>query len=771
MTPSRTTPSPVRSIPLAVLMLSASAGLAHDEDWRKLVDRIGAVEGPIFRLDADLARGGVDGGLDNRGLGFDNVGVTLLSQIPLNNFAGNHSFGNDCWGYTAPSGREYAIMGLERGFGFVEITNPTNPVIVEVITGPQSDWHDVKVVGDYAYGVSEGGSGVQVMDLSQIDSGTVTLVRNWQANGHSTTHNIVANPDRGTLFICGANIGNGGLVRCDLSDPTRPSPFAGWTDMYVHDAQVVTWEGGDFDGRELAFVCSGLDGGFTQTGLRVVDITDPNNAQTISTLFYPSAGYSHQAWLSSDRKFLYLNDELDEPNGIVNVTTTRIINVEDPENPFFVDTFTTGLPSIDHNLYTRDGLIFQANYRSGLRVFDGSDGANPVEVGYFDTFPNSNNASFNGAWSVYPFFESNTVIVSDIERGLFVFSVDALNQERLLISTVGEAPDVLDPAGGATLTIDINAVNTSVNASSVELVLTDLNGSRTIAGADLGGGQFSFDFPSVACGDDATFYVNASSGSGDTFTLPAGGAADPFVAEVISDLQIGFSDNFQSNQGWVVDASVGDGAWQRGVPVNGGRGDPATDFDGSGACFVTDNSAANGGNSDVDDGDTSITSPVLDLSGGARVEYAYWLNDIPGGPLDNDALTVELSFNGGSSWTEFRRYETAAGAWREDSIEVPAGQGTTNSRVRFTVSDFDPQNVVEAGIDAVRVTRAICEDAQPECTADLAAPFGVLDLADINAFVVGFSTQQSVADLAAPFGVFDLADVSAFAGSFIAGCP
>jgi hypothetical protein len=61
-------------------------------------------------------------------------------------------------------------------------------------------------------------------------------------------------------------------------------------------------------------------------------------------------------------------------------------------------------------------------------VFDGSDPTNPVEVGFFDTFPNSDSASFNGAWSVYPFFESNTVIVSDIERGLFVFEVDALSE-------------------------------------------------------------------------------------------------------------------------------------------------------------------------------------------------------------------------------------------------------------------------------------------------------------------------------------------------------
>jgi glycosidase len=60
---------------------------------------------------------------------------------------------------------------------------------------------------------------------------------------------------------------------------------------------------------------------------------------------------------------------------------------------------------------------------------------------------------------------------------------------------------------------------------------------------------------------------------------------------------------------------------------------------------------------------------------------------------------------------------------------------------------------------------------QTDCAADLAAPFGVLDLADINAFIAGFVAQDPAADLAAPFGVFDLADINAFVSAFAAGCP
>lgn len=55
--------------------------------------------------------------------------------------------------------------------------------------------------------------------------------------------------------------------------------------------------------------------------------------------------------------------------------------------------------------------------------------------------------------------------------------------------------------------------------------------------------------------------------------------------------------------------------------------------------------------------------------------------------------------------------------------------------------------------------------------ADLAEPFGVLDLADITVFVSAFVSGDPAADLAEPAGVFDLADISAFVAAFVGGCP
>ncbi|MBZ0172879.1 MAG: hypothetical protein K8E66_10895, partial [Phycisphaerales bacterium] len=55
------------------------------------------------------------------------------------------------------------------------------------------------------------------------------------------------------------------------------------------------------------------------------------------------------------------------------------------------------------------------------------------------------------------------------------------------------------------------------------------------------------------------------------------------------------------------------------------------------------------------------------------------------------------------------------------------------------------------------------------CAADLAPPYGVLDLADINAFIAAFTAQDLLADLSGD-GLLDLTDVGLFITGFLAGC-
>jgi len=762
---------------------AAGPALAHDEDWRKLEDKLPRVEGPIWTLGDPVLRDDT----------FDAAGVTRLAWIPLNNFPGTQTSGNDCWGYTSPSGREYAIMGLSGGYGFVEITNPVAPNILGVVAGPDSLWHDIKVIGDRAYGVSEGGSGIQVIDLSDIDNGNVTLVQNKTQGGHTTTHNIVANTDSGYLYLCGANIANGGLVAIDATtDPDNPTIAGSWSDMYVHDAQVVSYTSGSYAGREIAFCAAGLSGGYTQTGLRIVDVTDKSNMHTIASLFYTNASYAHQVWLSQDRQTLYLNDELDEGN-LVTTTTTRVIDVSDINNPQLLGTFTTGLPAIDHNLYTRDQYIFETNYRSGLRVFDGTDPLNPVEIAHFDTFPGSDAAEFNGSWSNYPFFPSGNVIVSDIERGLFVLRIDAIPSEYLDVGFENDPPAQLLPGTPEPVVATITESLLTLDPATVMLNVSVNGGPASqVPMTGLGSNRFGASIPGQGCFDEVTTFVTASATNGASFQ------SQPTTSTVFTAQTQSFADNAETDLGWTVSGTALDGQWDRGVPVNAGRGDPPSDYDGSGQAYLTDNSAANGGNSDVDSGTTILTSPTLDISEPATISYAYWYADVASGTAGpEDHLLVEYSPDDGANWFTIRTYSSPLPAWRTDEIEVGTETPTSATfRVRFTANDDDPQNVIEAGMDAFAVTVTDCV-ASPACSpADLTTqgagsgdpgygtPDGAITAADLNFYVNAYvANDTATADVTTqgagsgdpgygvPDGMVTAADINYFVNLYLAGCP
>jgi choice-of-anchor B domain-containing protein len=397
---------------LVTVAIMPTSLFAHQDD-PKINDRQPAVRADAYRK--DLHRG------SSRSVGgFTSENVVLHSWLPLNELD-NAESGNDCWGYVSESGREYALMGTSSGSVIVEVTDPGNAQVVASLSGPNSLWRDIKTYGTYMYAVSEGGGGIQVFNLADIDLGNVQTLN---SVGNGSTHNVAIDTQSGFLYRTGG--GADGLYIYSLANPAAPTMVGQWTDRYVHDAQIVTYTDGPFAGRQIAFCCGGFNGGWSDTGLTIVDVTNKNNTFVVAQQYYSNAGYSHQGWLSEDRQYFYLNDELDEQNQGYE-TTTRIINVSDIENPTFTGTFTSGTNSVDHNLYTHNGYIFEANYRSGLRVFDATNPTSPTQYGFFDTYPSNDNASFNGLWNVYPYFPSGTVIGSDLERGLFVWRLGILD--------------------------------------------------------------------------------------------------------------------------------------------------------------------------------------------------------------------------------------------------------------------------------------------------------------------------------------------------------
>ncbi len=134
----------------------------------------------------------------------------------------------------------------------------------------------------------------------------------------------------------------------------------------------------------------------------------------------PNSAYIHQGWLTEDHRYFYVDDESDVVRGNVPTTRTLIWDLSDVDDPVLTQQFMGSMTASAHNLYVKDGYVYQANYRYGLHILDISDPENPREVGSFDTSPYQDGPGFSGAWSNYPFFDSGTIIVTSLQEGLFI---------------------------------------------------------------------------------------------------------------------------------------------------------------------------------------------------------------------------------------------------------------------------------------------------------------------------------------------------------------
>ncbi len=382
------------------------------------------------------------------------ISLSLFSQTPCENgFAGPYpcdgydlqahisladldaSRGNDSWGWTDPlDGKEYAIMCLNNGTAFIDISDPVNPVYLGKLptqTNP-STWRDAKVYNDHVFIVSEADNhGMQVFDLTRlrnVNNPPVTFTNDAYYNGFGRAHNIVINEENGFAYAVGAReplpgppqpplIFNGGAYVVNIENPTNPFFVSGYSPLgYTHDAQVVIYSGPDQDyvGKEL-FIGSNVN------EVIILDVTDKSNVQFISSVAYTNIGYTHQGWLTEDQRYFLLGDERDEIDFGFN-TRTIVFDFTDLDNPQHHFDYSGPTPAIDHNGYVRGNKFYLSNYTAGLRVIDISNVENGIisEEAFFDTYPEDDGVAFDGAWSVYPYFASGNIVISDINRGFFL---------------------------------------------------------------------------------------------------------------------------------------------------------------------------------------------------------------------------------------------------------------------------------------------------------------------------------------------------------------
>ena len=359
--------------------------------------------------------------VDGNAGGYPCQNIDLMGYLSSDEVGGGDM--NDIWGWIDPSdGTEYAILGRSTGTSFIDISDPANPIMVANLptNTVTSFWRDIKVHDNHAFIVSEAsGHGMQVVDLTQlgsIENPPQDIEADALYTGWGNAHNIVINESTGRAYGVGTATFAGGLHILDISDPLNPTLIGDYAgDGYTHDAQVVSYIGpdGNYQGKEIAFCCN-------ENTVTIVDVTDPTDATMISSVGYAGSSYTHQGWLTEDHRYFMSNDELDEQDYGVN-TTTFIWDVSDLSDPQLIGTFVSETSAIDHNMYVLDTLVYQSNYRAGLRVLDLTDIENGEldEVAYFDVYPSSDAAQFNGSWSNYPYLPSGVIPVSHIEEGVF----------------------------------------------------------------------------------------------------------------------------------------------------------------------------------------------------------------------------------------------------------------------------------------------------------------------------------------------------------------
>jgi choice-of-anchor B domain-containing protein len=334
---------------------------------------------------------------------------------------------SDNWGWNDPkTGTEYAILAAVEGTLFVSLEDPVNPVLIGTLPTHSATTliRDLKVFADHAFIVADtGGHGMQIFDLSQLRSVTmppITFAETAHYDGISDAHNIALNPTTGFAYPMLTDTCSGGLHMLDLAIPTAPV-FVGCYDDAgsLHDAVCFLYDGPDVEhqGREI---CIGAD---LSGAVAIADVTDKANPDTLSMEFYNTASISHQGWITADQRYYFHGDEGDE--GGAQTTRTYVWDIQDLDNPSISGTYSATTLATDHNQYVSGNYLYQANYTAGLRVLELGDLSvgELTEVAFLDTRPGEDDSLFGGAWSVYPYFASGNLIVTDTREGLFVVQV------------------------------------------------------------------------------------------------------------------------------------------------------------------------------------------------------------------------------------------------------------------------------------------------------------------------------------------------------------
>ncbi|MBC7863629.1 MAG: choice-of-anchor B family protein, partial [Bacteroidia bacterium] len=596
----------------------------------------------------------------------------------------------------------------------------------------------------------------------------------------NTIHALHIDTTKKFVYLFGSNLFNGGAVILDInSDPYNPTYVGNYMNAaynYVHDGYV------DNDTLYAGHIYQGV--------FSVADLTNKSAPVVLATQQTPTA-FTHNTWLSNDHKYVFTTDE----NADSYLTAYDISNLA---NITEVDKIrcTPGSGSIVHNTHILNNWAITSWYRDGITITDVTRPWNLIQVGRYDSYTGSGNG-FDGAWGVYPFLPSGTIVVSNIDEGLFVLNPTyvracylegnvadsvcgtTLNNVMVTISTVNVTDSTNaggDYATGTAIPGTYNVTfskpgynsKTYTNVNFAAGIVTNLNvqlfsptavlmtGSVTDA-ITLSGlpsvpvsftGSNNYSFTTDGAGNISTCSLV---GGTYTVTTAAWGYETVCNVQTINSgspnvniaLAKEYYDDFSLNLGWTVSSTASTGFWVRGNP-NGTtnmsvQANPGVDVstDCGNIAYVTGNGGGTASQDDIDGGATTLTSPIFDLStyGDAWIHYDRWFYNGGGSGSPNDSLRVFLT-NG----TLTVPVETVIATSPNNSTWVHSARKvstyltpTATMRLIVRAVDAAPGHLVEGGLDRFLVVDSLSTSSVHE---------NVLSESTLNVFPNPFS--QSV---------------------------
>ncbi len=683
-------------------------------------------------------------------LGIAYAGFAQLNTTLVSNFDYEMRV-NDVWGYVAPDGTEYALVGLQEGVSVVSLQDPAQPEEVAFAPGPSSTWRDMKTWGEHAYTINESDDGLLVMDLSMLpDSMSYyywsPVIPELDSAQLTTCHNLYID-ESGYAYLAGCDVNSGGPIFVDVfSDPGNPI-YVGKSDArYAHDVYARD---------NLLYGSDIYQGSFS-----IMDVSDKSNPVLLASQETPFQ-FTHNAWLSDDGNTIFTTDErADAP--------TAAYDISDYDNIRLLDEFrpgaTVGRGVVPHNTHVLNDYLITSHYTDGVVIVDASRPSNMIEVGSYDTYQGGD-GGFSGCWGAYPFLPSGLILGSDRDNGLFVLRPDykrACYLEGLVKNAetgalLSDVEVAIDSDNSNFKTTDLNGAFATgqVTAGTFDVVFSKFGFEDKVMQVDLANGvvteleveleplgRFIVSGQAVADASgnpianaqvaivsenityntltDENGQFNLADVVEDNYQVIVGAwgylHATSTIAQGASEglsyrLEAGYQDDFALDLGWTVESDASTGIWELGEPIGTGFGqftfNPGQDFaaDIGNSCYVTGNGGGGAGDDDVDDGSTILTSPPMDLTNynAPILSYYRWFMNGGGNGTPDDQLEIRLS--NGTDEVVLETINEPLGLWSSSAfilndVGLPL---TDNMRLIVETGDLGEGHLLEAGLDAFSV--------------------------------------------------------------------